>query len=340
MFVLLSDVSWPIVLDTSSADLIKDFFTPALGRSLRYDRGVGFFSSGWLRAAAAGMIPFAANSGRARWVTSPILDEADWQAMQDGNNARYDETLRRALSCNISDLAKALERDTLSALAWMVADEVITFKLALPHNKLERGDFHDKFGIFTDAEGNQISFNGSYNDSIQGLRNYESIKVFCSWHIAFAPLVRADAERFDRLWRKKDANVRVYDLPDAAREQILTLRTGARPYPEPVWLKSTLPVFSYRPPRPLCLKTSLCMTINWKRFKLGSIIIVAACLKWLPARARPSLRWRHRGDYLSVRSSLRSSSLRRINIWLTSGAQRQKGLAIVRCSLIRAGHNG
>lgn len=165
--MLLSGVSWPIVLDTSSADLIKDFFTPALARAVRYDRGVGFFSSGWLRAAAAGMISFAANKGRARWVTSPILDEADWKAMQTGNDARRDETLRRSLSCNISDFAKALERETLSALAWMIADEVISFKLALPHNKLERGDFHDKFGIFTDVEGNQVSFNGSYNDSIQ-----------------------------------------------------------------------------------------------------------------------------------------------------------------------------
>jgi superfamily II DNA or RNA helicase len=247
----LSHLEWPAVMDTSSTDLIKDFFTPALAAASRYDRGVGFFSSGWLRVAAAGMMAFAANGGRARWVTSPILDEDDWQAMQTGDDARRNETLRRTLSCNISNLAEALERNTLSALAWMIADEVITFKLALPHNKLERGDFHDKFGIFTDAEGNQASFNGSYNDSIQGLRNYESIKVFCSWQAAFAPLVRADAERFERLWRNKDANVRVYDLPDAAREQILTLRTGARPYPEPTWLKSPSQVFTYRPSRPV-----------------------------------------------------------------------------------------
>lgn len=237
--MLLSDVSWPIVLDTSSVDLIKDFFTPALAKALRYDRGVGFFSSGWLRAAAAGMISFAANKGRARWVTSPILNADDWKAMQTGNDARCDEALRRTLSCNISDLASALERDTLSALAWMIADEVITFKLALPHNKLERGDFHDKFGIFTDAEGNQVGFNGSYNDSIQGLRNYESIKVFCSWQPAFAPLVQADTERFERLWRNQDANVRVYDLPDAAREQILMLRSGDRPYSKSAWVKSS-----------------------------------------------------------------------------------------------------
>lgn len=48
---------------------------PALGASVRYDQGIGFFSAGWLRVAAEGMAASAHNSGRARWVTSPILNE-------------------------------------------------------------------------------------------------------------------------------------------------------------------------------------------------------------------------------------------------------------------------
>ena len=224
-------------MDTSSSDLIQDFFVPALTASLRYDRGVGYFSSGWLRVAAAGMVQFAANGSRARWVTSPILNEADWEALQAGDAARTDPVLRAALAQNIGDLAESLEKETLSALAWMVADGILDFKLALPRNKLERGDFHDKFGIFTDAEGNQVSFNGSYNDSIQGTRNYESIKIFCSWQPIFADLVRADAERFEKLWNNFDPNVQVFDLPEAARERIVRLRKYDRPYPEPDWEK-------------------------------------------------------------------------------------------------------
>lgn len=56
----------PTTIDTSTADLIKDFFVPVLSRAVRYNRGVGFFSSGWLRLTARGMVPFAANGGRAR----------------------------------------------------------------------------------------------------------------------------------------------------------------------------------------------------------------------------------------------------------------------------------
>jgi superfamily II DNA or RNA helicase len=233
----LTHLPFQPIMDTSSGDLIKDFFVPALNLSLKYDRGVGYFSSGWLQMAAAGMAAFANNGGRARWVTSPILSASDWDALQAGDAARSDPILRDALKRSITDLKEQLERETLSALAWMIADELITFKLALPRNKLERGDFHDKFGIFTDGAGNQVSFNGSYNDSIQGTRNYESIKIFCSWHPAFAPLVRGDADRFERLWNNEDANVRVFDLPEAAHEQILRLRTVERPYPEPAWLR-------------------------------------------------------------------------------------------------------
>lgn len=69
----LAELSLPKTLDTSTADLIEDFFGPVLARAARYDRGVGFFSSGWLRIAARGMVQFAANGGRGRWVTSPVL---------------------------------------------------------------------------------------------------------------------------------------------------------------------------------------------------------------------------------------------------------------------------
>ena len=230
---MLSDLHISSFLDTSSADLIADFFMPVLAESSYYDRGVGYFSSGWLRLAANGMTAFANNAGHARWITSPILQSSDWDALQTGDAARHNTVLYEAVKHNIVSLEKALEQDVLSALAWMVADNIVTFKLALPRNKLGSGDFHDKFGIFTDRAGNKVSFNGSYNDSIQGNRNYESIKVFCGWQSPFETFVKADADRFERLWTNADPNVRVYELPDAAREHILQLRTAERPYNKP-----------------------------------------------------------------------------------------------------------
>lgn len=237
----LPELNFPLTLNTSDHDLHADFFVPALRASVRYDRGVGFFSSGWLRAASEGMADFAANGGRARWVTSPVLSLFDWEALLQGDEARRDDVLKarlhEAVARGLADLGALINEETRSALAWMVADEVLSFRLALPVGRLEDGDFHDKFGVFVDAEGNSVSFNGSYNDSIQGTRNYESLKIFPGWHDAFAPLVEADAARFERLWNGFDPNVRVYDLPEAAREHILQLRSSPRPYPKPPWVE-------------------------------------------------------------------------------------------------------
>ena len=59
--VSFRELNLPAVLDTSRNDLTQDFFAPLLSDAVRYDRGVGFFSSGWLRINAQGRAAFARN---------------------------------------------------------------------------------------------------------------------------------------------------------------------------------------------------------------------------------------------------------------------------------------
>ena len=92
---------------------------------------------------------FAENGGRARWITSPILYQADWEAIVRGA-LRSEEFLEDILSTQIDDIKKFLNEDTLTAISWMVADEILTFRIALPTALLDGGDFHDKFGVFRD----------------------------------------------------------------------------------------------------------------------------------------------------------------------------------------------
>jgi len=225
----LKDLELRLTYDTSNSDLIKDFFVPLLSESIAYDRGVGFFSSGWLRVTSEGMVAFAANGGMARWVISPVLTAQDWNALRIGQQAREDQVLYKALERDLDQLAKDLHEDTLCALAWMVADRIVDFRIAIPRGTLD-GDFHDKFGVFTDESGDRISFIGSYNDSVRGLRNYESIKVFPSWKPEFQELVLSDVERFERLWANADPNVEVVEMPEATRNKLIRLRTENRPY--------------------------------------------------------------------------------------------------------------
>lgn len=228
----LNSRSWEPVLNTSDHDLMSDLFEPALSLSIAYDRGVGYFSSGWFRQAAKGLTAFASNNGKARWITSPILSECDWIAMVDGIEKNIDSDLDALLSSNIQMLENELERHTLSALSWMIADGIVELRLAVPKSRLS-GEFHSKFGVFMDNQGQRLGFNGSYNDSMQGLRNYEDISLFASWNEHQRGYVNNIVERFNRLWDNRDPNVITYALTEASKEKILKLRSFDRPYEDP-----------------------------------------------------------------------------------------------------------
>lgn len=232
--------------NTSTDEVARQFLVPALSRSIRYDRGVGFFSSAWLRMVATGLVGLAQNGGTARIVASPKLSPQDWAALRQGTDAQHDPLLHEALSRTIEQLASDFADDTLTALAWAVADGLLEFRIAIPAGDLD-GDFHDKFGQFHDIEGNAIAFNGSPNDSEQAFRNYESISCFYSWlDEREARRVESEIERFNRLWSNRDANVRVYLLPEAIRRNLVQfMERGPRPYrsrandasaaPDPKW---------------------------------------------------------------------------------------------------------
>lgn len=218
-------------LGTSTTRLIEQFYAPALSQSMSYDRGVGYFTSAWLKMTASGLAGLAANGGKARILASPMLDAEDCAAIARGVDARSNPTLLRSLESSISELAVDLQSNTLVALAWMLADGLLDFRIAIPTGELD-GDFHDKFGVFWDVEGSGISFHGSQNDSHRAFRNYEAISVFYSWvDEREHQRVRSHQARFNKLWGNGDPNLRVYEMPDAVRRNLLQyVSHSPRPY--------------------------------------------------------------------------------------------------------------
>ena len=216
---------------TSTEDVIRQFYVPALSSSVTYDRGVGFFSSKWLELAAEGLARLAGNGGSARIVASPILEAGDWEAIKKGNAAQTDPVLYELLKRTVQSLESQLKDETLSAIAWMIADGLLHIRLAVPAADLD-GDFHDKFGIFSDEAGDEVAFHGSPNDSRQAFHNYESISIFCSWmDRREAERVTAHKARFERIWTNSEPNLRVFNLPEAIRNNIAELRHRTpRPY--------------------------------------------------------------------------------------------------------------
>lgn len=217
-------------LDTSEYNLIDELYLPCLKWADRFDRGVGFFTSGWITYNVTGLSDFASRGGKMRLITSPILSNEDSDAIINSqvNNGETFNRLEKALLDNVSALEAEMKTDVLNAFSWMIYDGIIDLRFAIPCKKLEDGDFHDKFGIFYKGK-DMLSFSGSLNDSKHGYQNYESIKVFKTW-TGTEEYVESDINRFEKIWNSKDKNLRIFTIPSAVKERIFQLRTSNRPY--------------------------------------------------------------------------------------------------------------
>ena len=238
-----------VCLDTSEDNLINELYTPCLKWAERFDRGVGYFTTGWLTYNVAGLSDFASRGGKMRLITSPILSTQDTDAIigteiQDGSAFLR---LEAALLDNVETLKQEMEADILNAFSWMLYDGIIAMRFAIPCQKLEEGNFHDKFGIF--YKGNDaLSFSGSINDSKHGFQNYESVKVFKTW-AGTQEYVDADASRFEKIWNRKDRNLKMFTIPQAVKDKIFELRTPDRPYSLPAgsskWIHQDMAVKTF-----------------------------------------------------------------------------------------------
>ena len=217
-------------LDTSEYDLIEELYLPCLKWADRFDRGVGFFTTGWITYNVTGLSDFASRGGKMRLITSPILSNEDTDAIinSEGNNGEAFKRLEAALIDNVRVLEAEMKADVSNAFSWMIYDGIIDLRFAIPCEKLEDGDFHDKFGIFYKGE-DRISFSGSINDSKHGYQNYESIKVFKTW-AGTGEYVESDINRFEKIWNSKDKNLKIFTVPTAVKKRIFQLRTSNRPY--------------------------------------------------------------------------------------------------------------
>lgn len=185
-----------------------DFFTKALSNSTRLDMGLGYFSSACFNVLACGFAHFIKNGGNMRLYINPNVTEEDYYLLRGSNDAEIEqymintyEKLRKIFS----------RRDELffRCLSYLINHQRIEIKIVLLK---EEGIAHEKFGVFTDTEGNEVAFTGSMNLTASGLtKNIESIDVFCSWRS------KDDKNRiqtyhadFNRIWESETPEVLVY----------------------------------------------------------------------------------------------------------------------------------
>lgn len=221
----------PKIIDSSSNDIVNDFLVPVLKEAIQYDRGVGYFTSGWLGSVSKGVIPLVEKGGKIRLITSPYLDKKDYEAILLGDKARQDKIIYQALLRSINQLRDDLDKDTRIALSWLVADRIIDIKIAIPRNKLIGGDFHVKFGIIKDEEDSKILFMGSYNDTVHANINYEELAIFSSLDKSSELIIEQKEALFERIWGDQDPNIKTLDVPQALIKEIESFKENTkRPY--------------------------------------------------------------------------------------------------------------
>lgn len=217
-----------ISYNTSDNDIDSEFYLPCLSWANRLERGVGYFTTGWISKNARGLAQFVANGGTAKWITSPILDEKDYEVLSSLKEMDKSVYLEKIFEQNVEKLQTEMEQNTKNAFAWMVHDGVLEIRFAIPVCKLE-GDFHTKFGIFYGPDDQVVAFEGSNNDSKKGFSNYESFMVFMSW-MGMKNYIDVECNKFKGLWDGRDRNVEIFKMSEAIRKKVFKLRTGERPF--------------------------------------------------------------------------------------------------------------
>lgn len=216
--------------ESGIGDIVQDFYEPVLTEAISYDRISGFFTSTSLAVAARGMCNFIKNGGMMRLITSPILSSDDIEVIEQLIEKK-DYINSKDLGLDLDSLEDAFISDHVKAFGWLLSTGKIDIRLAIllgddnkPITKekvLSAGLFHQKIGILTDIEGNNISFSGSINETASAwTKNDEEFKVFKEWDES-SSYYNEDRERFNILWDGKKRNVVIVDLPHAVKNELI-----------------------------------------------------------------------------------------------------------------------
>lgn len=218
-------------------DHLQAVFIPALEKSVQYDRITGDFSSAVLSIFAEGLEAFVSNDGVIRVMTGIELFEEDVNAIERG---QADDVLLDVI--NWAAVQDGYPDAVLEALAWLVAEGYLEFKLGAVRDKdgnvrgNEYGAWHQKMAVFTDTEGDSISIVGSPNESFKALRrNRESISVNRSWVSNTDEAwdeqrrVASHREEFEQLWADDAPDSIVIELPEAIERNLLQYKPDTEP---------------------------------------------------------------------------------------------------------------
>ena len=205
-------------------NIVHDFYIPCLLETNLYHRAVGYFSSTSIVSVSQGLAGLIEAAGKMRLVASPNLSPEDIEAIETGLKQR-EEVINKVILQEF----ELVSSDRLACLSWLLTHEVLDIRLAVSKN-LSYGIYHEKIGILSDRDNNQIAFTGSVNETQSGLiHNFERLEVFCSWQGDENKRVQRIAKDFEKLWNNETPKIEILNFPEAASRKLLQYCPSTKP---------------------------------------------------------------------------------------------------------------
>lgn len=226
----LADLKLDNQMSTSSHNLFSEFFLPATNAAKSYDRATGYFSSALWALAPAAFADFFSRGGTVRLLCSPRLAADERAAVIRSNELKetdFSEIIGQLKELRTSGQDR--RSDLLRVLSSLIA--VGSVELRFAEVARDSNLFHDKVGVFTDAQLDEMSFVGSANESASawsGFGNHEAIEIFRGWS-SDSDMQRIQGHKmyFEELWTGRRRGVKV----TSSRESGEIIFRAAEPEP-------------------------------------------------------------------------------------------------------------
>ena len=175
----------------------QELIAPCLaGEPKLYRRGTGYFSSSSMKAYAQSMSSLIEKNVKFEIICSPVVQDKGLIEILESNSTK-EKKLKNvlALSENIVLDAIGFEKNKENVsyrskvLSYMIASNQLEIKFAIPKTMEElitevsyEELYHVKNGYFEFHNGDEVAFEGSFNETERGhSKNIESTLVFRNW---------------------------------------------------------------------------------------------------------------------------------------------------------------